>query len=352
MDTGVERLSPLELKRFRHRLKKQATVVLSLVVFILLVGIAGYIYIEKMNLLEAFYMTVITLSTVGFQEVKPLSAEGRLFTSTLIILGVGTFAYSVGIFSKLLVEGEVKKLFELKKREERMKNLRNHVIVCGFGKVGQKVCEEFEKEGIPFVVIDSDPERIREAENRGYLFLFHDSTEEEGLLKAGVKYAKALVTVMGSDTSNLFVVLTARELNPNLRIISRVDDPANEKKLYKAGADKVIAPYNIGAVRLAQAAIRPVVVDFVEFATSREGPKFFLDQIEIREGSPAAGKSIVELDLRRKTGAIIVAIVREGNIIENPDPVEVLREGDLLIALGRKEQIDRLYNLIAPSEKL
>ena len=350
MDHQYESLTPAELKKFKHRLKRQTIVVFTLILVTLFIGMAGYLYIEKMSLLEAFYMTIITLSTVGFQEIKPLSPKGRLFTSMLIMLGVGTFAYSVSIFSRLIVEGEVKKLFELRKREEKMKNLKNHVIVCGFGKVGQKVCEELEKENVPFVVIDSDPERIKEAENRGYLFLFHDSTEEEGLLKAGIERAKALVTVLGSDTSNLFVVLTAKELNPNLRIISRVDDPVNEKKLYKAGADKVIAPYNIGAIRLAQAVIRPMVVDFVEFATSREGPKFFLDQIEIRKGSPAIGKSIIELDLRKKTGAIIVAIVREKNIIENPDPYEVLKEGDLLIALGRKEQIDKLYNLLAPSE--
>ncbi len=336
------------LEKFKHRLRTQLIVVFSLIIGVTTLGITGYMLIEKMKFVEAFYMTIITLSTVGFGEVKPLSTTGRLFTSGLIIAGVGTFAYAISSFSRFIVEGEVKKIFQLKKMEDQMKRLKDHIIVCGFGRVGERICEEFEKEKVPFVIIDSDPDRIEYAESKGYLFVFKDTTETEALIKAGIERAKALIAALGSDADNLFLILSAKELNPKIRVVARANNPENEKKLYKAGADKVITPYTIGALRLAHAAIKPLVVDFVEFAT--RDMKFYLEEITVEKGSPVAGKSLAELDLRRKTGVTVIAIIRDGNVIRNPYPDEKLMEGDNLIVLGSKEEIQKVNQLFSPNK--
>ncbi len=337
------------LEKFKHRLRTQLIVISSLIISITAIGIAGYMLIEHMKFVEALYMTIITLSTVGFGEVKPLSTAGRLFTSGLIVAGVGTFAYAVSSFSRFIVEGEVKKIFQLKKMEEQMRRLKDHIIVCGFGRVGERICEEFEKENVPFVVIDSDPERIEVAESKGYLFVFKDTTETEALVKAGIDRAKALIAALGSDADNLFLILSAKELNPNIRVVARANNPENEAKLYKAGADKVVTPYTIGALRLAHAAIKPLVVDFVEFAT--RDMKFYLEEITVEKGSPVVGKSLAELDLRKKTGVTVIAIIRNGNIIRNPHPDERLQEGDNLIVLGSKEEIQKVNQLFSPNNK-
>ncbi len=335
------------LEKFKVRLRNQLLIVFSLILSVTTLGVAGYILIEKMKFIDALYMTIITLSTVGFKEVKPLSNVGKIFTSGLIIAGVGTFAYAVSSFSRFLIEGEVKKLFYLRKMEDKMKRLKDHIIVCGFGRVGERICEELVKENVPFVVIDSDPERIEHAESKGYLFVFKDTTETEALIKAGIERASALIAALGSDADNLFLILAAKELNPNIRVVARANSPENEKKLYKAGADKVVTPYTIGAVRLAYAALRPLVVDFVEFATTRD-TKLYLEEITVREDSPVVGKSLAELDLRRKTGVTVIAIIREGNLVRNPYPDEKLMAGDNLIVLGSKEEITKVNELISP----
>ena len=231
-----------------------------------------------------------------------------------------------------------------------MKRLKNHVIVCGFGRVGEKICEELQKAGTDFVVIDDDPQRIEVAEAKGYLFVYQDTTESEALKRANIEDAKALIAALGDDADNLFLTITAKELNPDIIVVARVNDPRNQKKLKKAGADKVVAPHVIGALRMAQAAIKPVVSDFVELATTGRDLQFLLEEVRIPEDSPVCGKSILELELRSKTGAIIIAMVKEGRVIKSPEPTEKLEAGDLLIALGSREEIERLEELITTGE--
>ncbi len=338
------------LERFSRRFRHRLIIVALAGMAVFWAGVAGFMIIEKMSFIDAFYMTVITLSTVGFGEVKPLSPQGRIFTSFLIISGVGTFAYAVTSVSQFMVEGEMRKLFDARRRRKLMKKLENHIIVCGFGRVGERICEELEKEKIPFVVIDEDPKRIELAEAKGYLFVFQDTTDTEALEKAGISKAKAVIAALGDDADNLFLTITAKELNPRVLVVARVNNSQNQKKLIKAGADKVIAPHIIGAIRMAQAAIRPVVSDFVELATTGKDLQFLLEEVKIPEGSPICGKSILELELRKKTGAIIIAMVKKGKVIKSPEPTELLEAGDLLIALGSREDIAKLEKLIVEGE--
>ncbi len=338
------------LEQFTRRLKNRILIVVAAGLTVFVAGVIGFVVIERMSLLDAFYMTVITLSTVGFGEVKPLSPEGKLFTSFLIVSGVGTFAYAATSFSQFMVEGEMRKLFDARKRRRLMKRLRDHVIVCGFGRVGEKICEELEKEGVPFVVIDDDPERVNLAESKGYLFIHQDTTDNEVLERANIRYARAVIAALGDDADNMFLTITAKELNPEVMVVARANDYRNQRKLLKAGADKVIAPHIIGAVRMAQAAIRPVVADFVELATTGRDIQFLMEEVRVPEDSPVCGKSILELELRKRTGAIIVAMVKDGKIIKSPEPTEVLNPGDLLIVLGSREDIRKLERLVVEGE--
>ncbi len=350
MANDYARWEPSYLEDFSLRLRRRLALIILIALVVFSAGIVGFMTIENMSFLDAFYMTVITLSTVGFGEVKPLSPEGKLFTSFLIISGVGTFAYAATSMSHLLVEGELRKVFDARRRRRLMKRLKNHVIVCGFGRVGEKICEELQKAGTDFVVIDDDPQRIEVAEAKGYLFVYQDTTESEALKRANIEDAKALIAALGDDADNLFLTITAKELNPDIIVVARVNDPRNQKKLKKAGADKVVAPHVIGALRMAQAAIKPVVSDFVELATTGRDLQFLLEEVRIPEDSPVCGKSILELELRSKTGAIIIAMVKEGRVIKSPEPTEKLEAGDLLIALGSREEIERLEELIATGE--
>ena len=346
MVKDYSRWEPAYLEKFTHRLRNRILIVSGIGLLVFASGVIGFMIIEKLSFLDAFYMTVITLSTVGFGEVKPLSQAGKIFTSVLIISGVGTFAYAATSMSQFLVEGELRKVFDARRRKKQMKKLENHVIVCGFGRVGEHICEELKKEDVPFVVIDDDPQRIEVAESKGYLFVFQDTTEAQALQRANIEKAKALIAALGDDADNLFLTITAKELNPNIMVVARVNNPQNVKKLLKAGADKAVAPYVTGAIRMAQAAIRPVVADFVELATTGKDLQFLLEEVRVPDKSPVCGKSILELELRKKTGVIIIAMVKKGKIIKSPEPTEILESGDLLIALGSKEDILKLEKLI------
>ncbi|BAT72373.1 TrkA domain-containing protein [Thermosulfidibacter takaii ABI70S6] len=346
MANNYARWEPSYLEDFTQRLRQRLTIIAAVGLAVFTMGIAGFMAIENMSFIDAFYMTVITLSTVGFGEVKPLSPEGKVFTSFLIISGVGTFAYAATSLSHLLVEGEFRKVFDARRRKKLMEKLKDHVIVCGFGRVGEKICEELEKANTPFVVIDDDPKRIEVAEAKGYLFVYQDTTESEALKRANIERAKALIAALGDDADNLFLTITAKELNPKIIVVARVNSPQNQRKLEKAGADKVVAPHVIGALRMAQAAIKPVVADFVELATTGRDLQFLLEEVKIPENSPVCGKSIIELELRKRTGAIIIAMVKKGKLIKSPEPTEKLEAGDLLITLGSREDIEKLEKLI------
>ncbi len=317
-----------------------------LIIATVTVGVVGYMSLEGWHFLDALYMAVITLATVGFAEVHPLSPQGRIFTILLITLGVGTFAYGAVSLSRLLIEGEFRRVFEERRWRREMDKLRNHIIVCGFGRLGERVSEELQGEGVPFVIIENDPSRVALIRKKGYLFLQADSSEEEVLEQVGIKEARILIAVLGSDAANFFVTFTARELNPKIHIVARVEDPQATRKLYKAGANRVISPYDVGASMLVHAALKPTVTEFIELAT-RLGPvTLILEEMVIEKGSPLDGVPLKDSKIREDTGAIVVA-VRKGKdaTILRPDPHIKLERGDLLVVLGNKEDIEKLGDL-------
>ncbi len=330
-------------KAYIATLNQQIITLIMLVLAVLFMGIIGYMYIEKWPFLDALYMTVITLATVGFKEVHTMSRGGEIFTMCLITSGVGVFTYGAATFSKLLVEGEFKEVFEKRRINKEMKKLKDHIIVCGFGRLGEKISLELKEKGVPFVVVENNPDQIEKLRELGYPYLEADTGEESALQEAGIDRAKALIAVVGSDADNLFLTLSARELNPNLHIVARVDDPAATKKLYKAGANRVLSPYDVGARMLASAAMKPTVSELIELSTKMGPLTMILEEVVIEEGSSLDGKVIRESKIREDTGATVIAVRKAvTSEIVRPHPDMELSKGDLLVVLGSKEDIDRV----------
>ncbi len=307
------------------------------------VGVLGYVLIEGYNFIDALYMTVITLSTVGFGEVSELTPLGRLFTVLLIFVGVGLLAYGATQVAQAIVEGKLQEAFGRFKLERRIRELNGHIIVCGFGRVGQNVCTELEASGVRFCVIELDEERCRRAHELGFLAYQGDATEDETLLACGIRTARALSTVLPEDTHNVFIALSARELNPQIFIIARANEEATEIKLRRAGADRIVTPAFLGARRIAQAILRPAVVDFIDITTGQHNFELRLEELMISPDSPLAGKTILESQIRQNLDVMIVAIKKpSGELRYNLKAESVIETGDILIALGELDRIKRL----------
>jgi len=306
-------------------------------------GTAGYMVIEGWGAWDAFYMTVTTVATVGFREVHPLSFGGQVFTILLIFGGVGTAFYTVTLLATIIVEGGLHQRFEKRRAARMLEQITNHFILCGYGRIGSIVAAELHQQGVPIAVVERNPDRVREATARGWLALEADASREEVLAKAGIHRARGLIAAVGTDAENVFTVLTARVMRPDLFIIARVESDDAEHKLRRAGADRVISPYQIGATHMVQTALRPAVVDFVQLATSSERLDLSMDQVHIKDDSALANHSIVEAGIRQKFGVIVVGIKRAGGAMEfNPPPEAVMRPGDELVVLGRTESVKAL----------
>lgn len=321
-------------------------------------GVIGFSTIENYTLTEAFYMTIITLSTVGFTEVRPLSDMGRIFASLLIIGNIGIFAYAVTNISRFLVEGGLKKLFQYRAMEKKIAQLKDHVIICGYGRYGQEIAEHFNRHKVPFVVIDNRQETIDDLHQRENTpYLQGDATNDETLEEAGIERASALIAALPEDTDNVYVVLTARQLKSNLKIISRATYQKAERKLKRAGADHVILPNQIGGFYMATLVTKPDAVEFFTILTEKGDELVSFEEVifdSLPEGKTK--QTIKELNIRKNTGANVVGLkTPDGQYIVNPSADTVIEINMGIIVLGTEEQIasfkDYMTRLIHPEER-
>ncbi len=335
------------MKEFREKVFLTIVLILLIISF----GTAGYMVIEGWNFLDAFYMTIITLTTVGFGEVHKLSDTGRLFTIALIVGGVGTVFYALSTGAKLTLEGELRELFGRQRLEKRIREMKDHYIVCGYGRMGRIICRELKAEKVPFVVVEKKPDVLLE-EEKDILIFEGDATIDEVLKEVGIQKAKGLISVLPTDAENLYVVLSARGLNPALQIVARAGEEGSGQKLLRAGADRVVSPYHIGGLRIAQTVLKPAVVDFIEFATKSGNIDLQMEEIYISEDSGIAGLTLDECGFGRELGVIIVAIKQaSGDMRFNPTFRSAVKAGDTLIALGERAKLRILEEMASSTRK-
>jgi voltage-gated potassium channel len=321
----------------------------SLVMLAMLIGFGtiGYYHFEHMPFFDAFYMTIITISTVGFSEIVPLTKVGRSITVVIIVLGISVGTYTVGIIVQWLVSGEIQKIFGRRKLQKQIADLKNHFIICGFGRIGQIICQELDEDGIDFVVIEQDHDAIEAIISLKYLFIEEDATSEDALMAAGIMNARGLVTAVNSDANNVFITLTAKGLRPDIFVMARSSEEKNEEKLIKAGATRVVSPYLIGGRRMAHVLKRPTVVDFLDIATMGNHLGLIMEEAEIGQESGFIGKNLIESRLRQEFGVIIVAIKKgSGQMVFNPAPTEKLAAGDVIVVIGQTGDLKRMREIL------
>jgi len=314
-----------------------------LIVAVIVVGTAGYMLIEGWSAFDAFYMTAITITTVGYGEVHPLSTAGRLFTVFICFTGVGAIFYAFTLFMTLLAGGTLVERRERKRLARMLDTLKDHFILCGFGRMGEIIAREFARQNVPFVVIERSAERMHLAMDQGFLVVEADASNEEVLKRVGIDRARGLIAAVSTDAENVYAVLSARLMKPDLFIVGRAETEDARTKLRRAGADRVISPYHLGGLQLAQTALRPAVVDFVQLATSSDNMDLNLEQVHISVGSPLDGKSLLDAGLRKRFGVVVVGIRRaDGKMDFNPEPETAMHAGDDLVVLGRADSLKEL----------
>jgi voltage-gated potassium channel len=315
----------------------------SLLVFVIAAGTTGYVVIEGWSPWDAFYMTIITVTTAGYKEVHPMSRAGEAFTSALLIGGVATALYTFTTFMARVVEGDLRGRWLSRRRERMIDDLAQHFIICGFGRIGRIIAAEFARQNIPFVIVERAGERVSAALELGYLAVEADASNEPVLNRVCISRARGLIAAVGTDAENVYAVLTARLLRPDLFIISRAETDDAKAKLARAGADRVISPYQIGGLQLAQTALRPAVVDFVQLATSSDNIELNMEQVKIAPGSELAGQSLIKAALRNRFSVVVVGIQRaDGKMEFNPEPETVMKAGDQLVVLGKTSDLREL----------
>jgi len=323
---------------------KKISISIAVLLMILIYGTTGYMIIEKSSITDAIYMTVISITTVGFSEVIPLSPAGKYFTMFLIFGGVGLFLFIVSLITQAMVEGGLHTFLGRRHMEKKLANLKGHYIVCGFGRIGKVISKILHENKRKFVIIENNLEEINAIEELGYLVLQGDSTSDDILNKVHIKHAKALIAVTSSDADNVYIILSARVLNPDIYILARSSGKKGaETKLLRSGANKVFSPYEIGARRMAQSLVRPTVIDFIDLTVHDGELGLRLEELQVSEKATFAEKTLMQSGIRSEFDLIVVAIKREkGQMLFNPNPNTEILPGDILVVLGEHTNIQGL----------
>ena len=330
------------------RLARRFSYILAALLGTLLIGTVGFTVIEHYPPFDAFYMTVITMSTVGYSEIHSLSRAGRIFNSCLILFGVTTIFIGIGAMTQTIIEFELGEAIGKRRMKRMIEKLKDHFIICGYGRVGRGAAAELQHAGVPFVVVDISPDRVNRAMLAGMLAVIADSTRDETLRMVGIDRARGLVAALATDADNLFVLLSAKGLNSRIYVAVRAAEEGAEEKMKRAGADAVFAPYAITGHRLAQALLRPHVVQFLDFTTKDVGMDIAIEQVRISENSEMVNKTIREMQIGRDVGVIVMAIrKRDGKMLFSPPADTAVAAGDFLIVMGRQENLRTLETLLA-----
>lgn len=314
-------------------------ILVAALVFVIASGTVGFHYIEKWSWFDGFYMVITTLTTIGYQEVHPLTHAGRVFNIVIILGGVSLVFLAVGSLTQALLEFELQNIFGRRRMERDIGRLTGHYIICGAGRVGRSAARELARRPAQFVVIENNEPKAQKFASENWLMLIGDATQEQTLREARIEHARGLVAATTTDATNLYIVLTARSLNPSLRIIARASEEKAEKHLRSAGADSVVSPYVFAGQRIAHSFLSPNVVSFLDTATTHLGMDLEIGEIPITPRSPFAGKTIENSHIRQKHGVIILAIKREAGMRFNPAPDDRMETGDFLIAMGEPQQL-------------
>ncbi|GFK94493.1 Voltage-gated potassium channel Kch [Fundidesulfovibrio magnetotacticus] len=311
---------------------------LTAVAFIFVGGTLAYMFVEEWDLFDSVYMVIISLTTVGYGEVHPLTRAGRAVTAVLLLSGVGTFFYLAGAIVQLMIEGHIQNIFGRRWMRHAIENMRGHTIVCGYGRIGSVVAREIAAEGQDVVVVERSHALVEELEGKDIPFVAGDATKDDILLAAGLKHAKALVSALSEEAANVYVTLTARQLNPEIVIVARSDSPDHSQRLQRAGANQVLFPHLYGGVRMAHSVLRPSVLGFMDLAMRGDNEDLQMEQLTISQGSSLAGKDLIASQLRQRWNVIVIGIQKpDGKLLFNPQPQSVLQAGDTLILVGGKK---------------
>lgn len=322
---------------------RQITATFLISIAVLLTGTVGYMLIEGWNFMDALYMTVITLTTVGYGEVHEISPTGRLFTMVLLVAGVGFVVYVAGMVVQFLVEGKIREILGRRKLDRQIDKLNNHFIVCGYGRIGKELCGFLTQKYLDVVVIERNPERVPEMDEDGVLYIQGEATDEAVLKRAGIDRARALLAALATDADNVFLVLIAKRLNPGLFIVARATQRATKITLQSAGADKVISPYDLGARRMAHAILRPTVIQFLELAFADDATDIQMEEVILSPGCALEGKTLQNSGIRQSLNLIILAVKKaDARMSFNPCASTLLEAGDTVIAVGELKSLNKL----------
>ena len=321
---------------------------LSMLAMVLVGGTMGYMIIEGWRFLDALYMTVITITTVGYGEIRSVSEAGRIFTIVLIFLGIGNMGYILGMVTQTMVEFRLRSILGRRKLGLKIKSLKNHYIICGYGRIGRIITQELMSSRIPMLVVDQNPDSQSALEQIGVPYIIDDATSEDVLVEAGVERAKGLVAVVLSDADNLFITMTARGLNPDIFILARAEEEHTHKKLMRAGANRVVLPYLIGGQRMAHTIVKPAVTDFLELTVHDKSIELKMEELLVGAQSRLNGVTLQDSGIRQDMNVIIVAIKKkDGDMAFNPSSRTRIETGDTLIALGLMTDLDRLASILS-----